>query len=199
MQSHKVDYELIGDDMQIVEVGLDPGEGVVAEAGAMNYMGEGIQFEAKMGDGSRPKSGIFGKLLGAGQRLLTGESVFMTHFTNAGSDKQRVAFSAPYPGKIIPIELASIGGELICQKDAFFYVRRWASRSGLRFTSGWGPAFSGARVSFYSACAEMGWRFCMSAARRSKKHFTMKRCGWIRDVLSASRPGLITTSNAPVA
>ena len=119
MQSHEVDYELIGDDMQIVEIELDPGEAVIAEAGAMNYMDEGIQFEAKMGDGSRSDSGFFGKLLGAGQRMLTGESIFMTHFTNTAEAKQRVAFSAPYPGKILPIDLSAIGGELICQKDAF--------------------------------------------------------------------------------
>ena len=119
MKSHKVDYEIFGDDLQIVEVELDPGETVVAEAGAMNYMEEDIEFEAKMGDGSDADSGVLGKLFGAGKRMLTGESIFMTHFTNTGTGKRRVAFSAPVPGKIIPIDLAALGGELLCQKDSF--------------------------------------------------------------------------------
>ncbi len=119
MNSHEVDYELFGDDMQVVEIELDPTETVIAEAGAMNWMDDGITFEAKMGDGSKPDEGLFGKLLGAGKRMITGESIFLTHFTNSGSGKKKVAFAAPYPGKIIPIELAQFGNELICQKDAF--------------------------------------------------------------------------------
>ena len=115
MQCHEVDYEIIGDDMQIVEVELDPNETVVAEAGAMNYMDDGISFQAMMGDGSNPSEGIMGKLLGAGKRVLTGESIFMTHFTNTGAGKKRVAFAAPYPGKIIPINMAQNGGTLLCQ------------------------------------------------------------------------------------
>ena len=105
MNSHEIDYELIGDDMQIVEIELDPGETVVAEAGAMNYMEDNITFEAKMGDGSQPNQGIFGKLLDVGKRALTGESIFMTHFTNNGVGKRRVSFAAPYPGKIICVDL----------------------------------------------------------------------------------------------
>ena len=119
MPSHEVDYEIIGDDIQIVEVELDPGETVIAEAGAMNYMDDGISFEAKMGDGSKPDSGLMGKLMDAGKRALTGESIFMTHFTNSGKGKKRVSFAAPYPGKIVPINLSKVGGELLCQKDAF--------------------------------------------------------------------------------
>ncbi len=119
MRSHEVDYEILGDDMQIVEVELDPAETVIAEAGAMNYMEEGITFEARMGDGSQPSEGLMGKLLGAGKRVLTGESIFMTHFTNQGGGKKRVAFAAPYPGSIIPVNLQQMGGELTCQKDAF--------------------------------------------------------------------------------
>ncbi len=119
MQSHEVDFQIHGDDMQIVEVELDPGETVVAEAGAMNYMEDGITFEAKMGDGSQPDQGFMGKLFSAGKRALTGESLFMTHFTNSGRGKKRVAFAAPYPGKIIPLDLAKLGGSLTCQKDAF--------------------------------------------------------------------------------
>jgi uncharacterized protein (TIGR00266 family) len=119
MKSHEVDYEILGNDMQIIEVELDPGETVVAEAGAMNYMEEGITFEARMGDGSKGDEGLFGKLMSAGKRAITGESIFLTHFTNSGSGKKRVSFAAPYPGKIIPVNIATVGGELLCQKDAF--------------------------------------------------------------------------------
>lgn len=119
MRSHEIDYQIIGDDLQIVEIELDPGETIIAEAGAMNYMDEGIEFEAKMGDGTTPDESIWDKLAGAGKRLLVGESLFMTHFTNHHNGKKRVAFAAPYPGKIIALDLATIGGELICQKDAF--------------------------------------------------------------------------------
>jgi uncharacterized protein (TIGR00266 family) len=119
MKSHEVDYKIIGDGIQLVEIELDPQETIIAEAGAMMYMEEGINFEAKMGDGSNPNQGFFGKLMQVGSRLLTGESLFMTHFTNQGFGKKHVAFSAPYPGTIIPINLENIGGTLICQKDAF--------------------------------------------------------------------------------
>lgn len=119
MKCHEVDYEIFGDDMQIVEVELDPSETVIAEAGAMNYLEDGISFETKMGDGSKPVGGILDSLMHVGKRVLTGESIFMTHFTNIGTGKKRVAFAAPYPGKIIPIDMAKIDEELICQKDAF--------------------------------------------------------------------------------
>ncbi len=119
MYCHEVDYEIIGSDLQMVEVELDPQETVVAEAGSMNYFEEGITFEAKMGDGSEPEKGFFGKILGAGKRLLTGESVFMTHFTNNGHGKKRVSFAAPFPGKIIPINMNEVGGQILCQKDSF--------------------------------------------------------------------------------
>ncbi|MDA8682836.1 TIGR00266 family protein [Porticoccaceae bacterium] len=119
MKCHKIDYEIFGDDMQVVEVELDPSETVVAEAGAMNWMDDGIAFEAKMGDGSQPDKGLFGSLLDVGKRALTGESIFMTHFSNVGAGKKRVAFAAPYPGKVIPLDMSAVGGDFICQKDAF--------------------------------------------------------------------------------
>ena len=119
MQCHEVDYEIFGDDMQIVEIELDPAEVVIAEAGAMNYMEDGIGFETRMGDGATPSRGFMDSLLSAGKRALTGESIFMTHFTNTGQGKKRVAFAAPYPGKIIPVDMAAVGGTLVCQKDAF--------------------------------------------------------------------------------
>ena len=119
MNSHEVDYKIYGDDLQAVEIELDPQETIVAEAGGMNWMEEDIEFEARLGDGSKPNSGFFGKMLGIGKRLLTGESIFLTHFTNQGVGKKCVAFASPYPGKILPLDLSKIGGSVICQKDAF--------------------------------------------------------------------------------
>lgn len=142
MKCHEVDYEIIGDDMQIVEVELDPGETVVAEAGAMNYMEDGITFEAKMGDGSNADEGVFGKLLNVGKRALTGESIFMTHFSNNGKGKKRVAFAAPYPGKIIPIDMAENRGELYCQKDAFLCAAL-GTKIDIAFTKRLGAGFFG--------------------------------------------------------
>jgi len=139
---HEVDYQVLGDDMQIVEVELDPGETVVAEAGAMNYMEDGIGFEAKMGDGSNADEGIMGKLLNVGKRVLTGESIFLTHFTNTAIGKKRVAFSAPYPGKIIPVDMAKVKGELYCQKDAFLCAA-YGTRVGIAFTKRLGTGFFG--------------------------------------------------------
>ena len=142
MKCHKVDYKVIGDDIQIVEVELDPGETVIAEAGAMNYMDDGITFEAKMGDGSKPDGGLFGKLMDAGKRAITGESIFLTHFTNSGSGKKSVAFAAPYPGKIIPIDMTKVNGELLCQKDAFLCAAL-GTEVGIAFTKRLGAGFFG--------------------------------------------------------
>ena len=119
MNSHEIDYKIYGDDLQAVEIELDPQETVVAEAGGMNWMEDGIQFEARLGDGSKPNSGFFDTVWGVGKRLLTGESIFLTHFTNNGVGKRSVAFASPYPGKIMPIDLSKAGGSIICQKDAF--------------------------------------------------------------------------------
>ena len=119
MQSHEIDYKIIGEGIQLVEVELDPGETVIAEAGAMMYMEDGITFAAKMGDGSNPRAGLFDKLLAAGSRVITGESLFITHFTNQGWGKRKLAFAAPYPGTIVPLDLKDYRGEVIVQKDAF--------------------------------------------------------------------------------
>ena len=120
MRAHEVDYTIHGDDLQFVEIELDPGETVIAEAGVMMYMEDGIGFESRMGDGSKPKAGFMDKLVSAGKRVVTGESLFLTHFTNtARQGKRHAAFGAPYPGKIIAIDLDETGGELICQKDSF--------------------------------------------------------------------------------
>jgi uncharacterized protein (TIGR00266 family) len=128
-KSHEIDFEIIGSEMQLVEIELDPQESVIAEAGAMMYMDGSIQMETIFGDGSDKSNagGLMGKFLTAGKRLLTGESLFMTIFTNCGSAKQRVSFSAPYPGKIIPMDLKQFNGELICQKDSFLCAAKGVS------------------------------------------------------------------------
>jgi uncharacterized protein (TIGR00266 family) len=132
MKSHEIDYQIIGDDIQLVEIELDPGETVIAEAGVMNYMEADIEFTAKMGDGSDPNQGFFGKLMGAGKRALTGESLFMTHFTNEGRKRRRVGFAAPYPGKVIPLDLAKYDGEIICEKGAFLCAA-YGTKVGIAF------------------------------------------------------------------
>jgi uncharacterized protein (TIGR00266 family) len=119
MAMDDVDFEIKGSEMQFVEVELDPGEAAVGEAGSMMFMDAGIGMDTVFGDGSQQQGGFFGKLIGAGKRLVTGESLFTTVFTNQGSTKLRVAFAAPYPGKILPMDLSQLGGTLICQKDAF--------------------------------------------------------------------------------
>ena len=119
MKAHVVDYQVVGDDLQFVEVELDPQETVIAEGGAMMYMDHGITFDTKMGDGSDPNQGLLSKLGSVAKRAVTGESLFMTHFTNGGREKKQVAFGAPYPGKVIALDLDGANGELICQKDSF--------------------------------------------------------------------------------
>ncbi len=122
-----VDYEIKGAEMQFVEVELDPGEAAVGEAGSLFFMDAGVGMDTVFGDGSAQTGGIFGKLLGAGKRLVTGESLFTTVYTNNTSQKQRVAFGAPYPGKILPMDLRQLGGMLICQRDAFLCAARGVS------------------------------------------------------------------------
>jgi uncharacterized protein (TIGR00266 family) len=117
--SHVIDYTIHGDDLQFVEIELDRGETVIGEAGAMMYLKEGIEFETKMGDGADPEQGLWSKLKDAGKRALTNESIFLTHFTHHGEGKSHAAFSAEFPGKIVPFDLAQHGGEIIAQKDAF--------------------------------------------------------------------------------
>ena len=119
MRCHDVDYAILGDAMPVVEIELDPGETVIAEAGALTYMEDGISFETKMGDGSDAGQGVMTKLFGAGKRMIMGEFLFTTHFSNHQSRRRRVAFAAPYPGNIVTVNMAAIGEELICQKDAF--------------------------------------------------------------------------------
>lgn len=139
---HEVDYEIVGHDMQMVEIELDPKETVIAEAGMMNYMEHGINFETKMGDGSEPDKGFMGKMFSAGKRMLTGESLFMTHFSNEGNEKKKVAFAAPYPGKIIPFDMQNYGGSIICQKDAFLCASL-GTKISIHFNKKLGSGFFG--------------------------------------------------------
>jgi uncharacterized protein (TIGR00266 family) len=142
MRCHNVDFEILGHDLQVVEVELDPNETVIAEAGAMNYMEDGIQFETKMGDGSTANEGLLSKLFAVGKRALTGESLFMTHFTNKGQGKKRVAFAAPFPGKILALNMAEFGGTLICQKDAFL-AAALGTKVSITFNQRLGAGFFG--------------------------------------------------------
>jgi uncharacterized protein (TIGR00266 family) len=142
MKSHEIDYKIIGDDMQMVEIELDKHESVIAEAGAMNYMEDGITYEAKMGDGSNPSEGFLSKLVSAGKRAITGESIMMTHFKNLAPDKKHVSFAAPYPGKIIPVDLSKVGGSLFCQKDAFLCAA-YGTKLDIAFTKRIGAGLFG--------------------------------------------------------
>ena len=117
--NHEIDYKIFGEEMQCVEIELDPQETVIAESGSFMFMDYGIQMSTVFGDGSDKHEGFFGKIMTAGKRLLTGESLFMTTFTNTVPGKQRVTFASPYPGKIIPLNLAELDGKIVCQKDAF--------------------------------------------------------------------------------
>lgn len=126
-QMHEVDFKIHGDDMQFVEIELDPQEAVIAEAGGMMYMQEGIEMDTIFGDGSNQNKGFLGSLLGAGKRVLTGESLFMTVFHNEVNIKRVVAFGAPIPGKIVPLDLRHLGGRVIAQKDAFLAAAKGVS------------------------------------------------------------------------
>jgi len=144
MKNDEIDFKIHGDDMQFVEIELDPGETAIAEAGSMMMMEDGIQMETLFGDGSQASntSGFMGKLMGAGKRLITGESLFITTFTNEGMGKQHVSFAAPYPGRIIPMDLSQYNGKIICQKDAFLAAARGVS-VGIEFQRKLGAGFFG--------------------------------------------------------
>jgi uncharacterized protein (TIGR00266 family) len=155
---HEIDYKIFGDDMQFVEVELDPHEAVVAEAGGMMYMDDGIEMETIFGDGSQQTSGFLGSLLGAGKRLITGESLFMTIFYNRAVGKKRAAFAAPYPGKIIPVHLSEVGGELIAQKDSFLCAAKGVS-VGIAFQKRIGAGLFGGEGFIMQRLQGDGWAF----------------------------------------
>ncbi len=141
MNAHEIDYQIHGNDMQCVEIELDPNESVIAEAGAFMMMDDSIKMETIFGDGSASK-GLMGKLLGAGKRLLAGESLFMTVFTHEGHGKKKVAFAAPYPGSVIPMDLSELDGRIICQKESFLCAAKGVSL-GIAFQRKLGAGFFG--------------------------------------------------------
>src|SRR5438094_4106598 len=155
---HEVDYKIFGDDMQFVEVELDPGEAAVAEAGGMFYMEDGISMETVFGDGSAEQRSFVDALIGAGKRLLIGESLFMTIFMNTGAGKKRVSFAAPYPGRIVPIRLSDVGGELITQKESFLAAAKGVS-VGIAFQKRLGAGFFGGEGFIMERLQGDGWAF----------------------------------------
>lgn len=158
--NHEIDYKIIGSEMQCVEIELDPQETVIAEPGAFMYMDDGIQMETIFGDGSaQQNSGFMSKLFSAGKRLLTGESMFMTAYTHTTTGKARVAFASPYPGKIVPIDLAQMGGKLICQKDAFLCAAKGVS-VGIEFQKKLGTGLFGGEGFIMQKLEGDGMAFC---------------------------------------
>lgn len=142
MRAHEIDYEIFGEEMQYVEIELDPQEVVVAEAGSFMMMDNGIVMQTIFGDGSAQDTGIFGKLLSAGKRVLTGESLFMTAYLNQNSGKAKASFAAPYPGKIVALDLQNLQGKFICQKNAFLCAAKGVS-VGIEFSRKLGTGFFG--------------------------------------------------------
>ena len=189
MQSHEVDYEIFGNDMQVVEVELDSGETIIAEAGAMNWMEADITFEAKMGDGSNQSEGLMGKLLSAGKRVISGESLFITHFTNTGGPKRRVAFAAPYPGHIIPIDLAQTDGELTCQKDAFLCAALGTELS-IAFSRKLGAGFFGGEGFILQTLRGDGMAFVHAGGAVIKKELVNETLRVDTGCLVAFSPGI---------
>lgn len=169
---HEIDYKVYGDDMQFVEVELDPMEAVVAEAGGMMYMEAGIEMETIFGDGSQQNSGFLGSLMSAGKRLITGESLFMTVFQNQGQGKKKVAFGAPYPGKIIPVHLSQIGGELIAQKDSFLCAAKGVS-VGIAFNKKISTGFFGGEGFIMQRLQGDGWAFVHAGGTIIQKELGM--------------------------
>jgi uncharacterized protein (TIGR00266 family) len=155
---HEIDYKIFGDDMQFVEIELDPNEATVAEAGGMMYMDDGIEMETIFGDGSQQQGGFLGSLVGAGKRLLTGESLFMTVFLNRTGQRRKLAFGAPYPGKIVPVHLAELGGELIAQKDSFLAAAKGVS-IGIAFQRKLGVGLFGGEGFIMQRLQGDGWAF----------------------------------------
>ncbi|WP_346882054.1 TIGR00266 family protein [uncultured Algibacter sp.] len=171
MTAHEIDYRIYGEEMQYVEIELDPQEGVVAEAGSFMMMDEGITMETIFGDGSQKDSGFLGKILGAGKRILTGESLFMTAFYNNLTGKRNVSFASPYPGKIIPIDLTQFGGKFICQKDAFLCAAKGVS-VGIEFSKKLGSGLFGGEGFIMQKLEGDGMAFVHAGGTMAKKELS---------------------------
>ena len=168
MTAHEIDYRIYGEEMQYVEIELDPNEGVIAEAGSFMMMDDGIKMETILGDGSKNDSGFLGKILGAGKRILTGESLFMTAFYNTLVGKRNVSFASPYPGKIIPIDLTEFGGKFICQKDAFLCAAKGVS-VGIEFSKKLGRGLFGGEGFIMQKLEGDGMAFVHAGGTMAKK------------------------------
>lgn len=168
MIAHEIDYHIYGEEMQYVEIELDPQEIVIAEAGSFMMMDNGIQMETIFGDGSQQQTGLFGKLLSAGKRVLTGESLFMTAFINQNYNKSKVSFASPYPGKIIPIDLRQFGGKFICQKNAFLCAAKGVA-VGIEFSKKLGTGLFGGEGFIMQKLEGDGMAFVHSGGTLAKK------------------------------
>lgn len=166
--NHEIDYYIHGEEMQMVEIELDPQETAIAEAGSFMYMDDGIQMETIFGDGSKQEGGFFNKILGAGKRLLTGESLFMTAFTHTGVGKAKVAFASPYPGKIIPVDLSMYQGKIICQKDSFLCAAKGVA-VGIEFQRKLGTGLFGGEGFIMQKLEGDGMAFCHAGGHIMKK------------------------------
>ncbi len=193
---HEIEYEIVGDDMQFVKIELDPKEAVVAEAGNMMYIENGIEMDTVFGDGSAQNKGFMGALMGAGKRLITGESLFMTVFHNEGVAKAKVAFAAPYPGRIQAIHLSEIGGELICQKDSFLCAAKGVSL-GIAFNRRFGAGLFGGEGFIMQRLQGDGWAFVHAGGAHEEKVLAPGRCCGSTPAASwRSSPRCSTTSSS---
>lgn len=168
MNAHDIDFHLYGEEMQYVEIELDPQEGVIAEAGCFMMMDDGIKMETIFGDGSTQNQGFLGSILGAGKRILTGESLFMTAFYNTVVGKRKVSFASPYPGKIIPVDLTEFGGKFICQKDAFLCAAKGVS-VGIEFSKRLGRGLFGGEGFIMQKLEGDGMAFVHAGGTMAKK------------------------------
>lgn len=168
MRSHEIDYEIYGEEMQYVEIELDPQEAVIAEAGSFMMMDSGIEMDTIFGDGTNQDSGVLGKLFSAGKRLLTGESLFMTAFLNTWHGKRKVSFASPYPGKIVPIDLTQFSGKFICQKDAFLCAAKGVS-VGIEFSRKLGRGLFGGEGFIMQKLEGNGLAFIHAGGTLAKK------------------------------
>ena len=189
MYCDEVDYEIIGQSMQILEVELDPQETVIAEAGMMNYMEQDITFETRMGDGSATNESFMSKIFSAGKRVLTGESLFMTHFSNEGTKKRRVAFAAPYPGTIIPLNLAKQGGQNLCQKYSFLAAAR-GTKIDIAFNRKIGAGFFGGEGFILQKLQGDGMAFLQAGGTIVKRWINVETLRLDTGCLIAFGPGI---------
>lgn len=189
MRSHEIDYRILGASMPMLEITLDPQETVIAEAGALTFMEEGIRFETRLGDGSDPDQGVLGKLFAAGKRWVSGESVFITHFTHEGSGRRSLGLAAPYPGMIEPINLAELGGGLICQKDAFLAAAK-GTKIDITFSRRLGAGFFGGEGFILQKLSGDGLAFVHAGGTLVKRRLNNETLRVDTGCLVAFSPGL---------